>query len=200
MQAPAPIGRGMSPTVSQYAAGDIIDLAVAAPAPDPTVIEGAAAAALAALPGELAGCGGAVSRGYYPTGVPLLREAIAARYTTRGVVTSAEQILVTAGAMGALHLLACSVFARGGLVLVEQPTYPTALDALRATPARLVPFPVTSEGWDLDRLATVFRQIRPQFAYLIIDFHNPTGALLDLPGRAALLAAADQSGTLLVID
>ena len=194
------MGRGMSPTVSQYAAEDVIDLAVAAPAPDPAVIEGAAAAALAALPGELAGRGGAASRGYYPTGVPLLRAAIAARYTTRGVVTSAEQILVTAGAMGALHLLACSVFARGGLVLVEQPTYPTALDALRAAPARLVPFPVSSEGWDLDQLATVFRQIRPQFAYLIVDFHNPTGALLDLPGRAALLAAADQSGTLLVID
>ena len=158
------------------------------------------AGAAAALHDELTGPAAAVTRGYYPTGVPVLREAIAARYRAHGVATSAEQILVTVGAMGALHLLACNVFARGGAVLVEQPTYPTALDALRATSARLVPFPVTSAGWDLDRLAELLRRLRPEFGYLIVDFQNPTGALLDLAGRAALVAAAHQAGTLLVVD
>ena len=158
------------------------------------------ASSVAALHEELTGPAAAVSRGYYPTGVPVLREAIAARYRARGVPTSAEQILVTVGAMGALHLLACSVFASGGAVVVEQPTYPTALDALRATPARLVPFPVTSAGWDLDRLVGLLRRLRPRFGYLIVDFQNPTGALLDRAGRAALVAAAHQAGTLLVVD
>jgi DNA-binding transcriptional MocR family regulator len=178
----------------------VIDFAVAAPAADPGAIEAAAAAAMAGLREELTGPTGTAGGGYYPTGVPLLREAIAGRYRARGVATAAEQILVTAGAMGAVHLLACSVFSRGGTMLVEQPTYPTALDALRATPGRLVPFPVTSAGWDLERMASVFRRLRPRFAYLIVDFHNPTGALLDLPGRQMLVAAAREAGTLLVVD
>src|SRR5512143_837746 len=99
-----------------------IDFAVATPTPDPNAIESTVASAARALHDELTSPAALVSRGYYPTGVPLLREAIAARYRARGAATSAEQILVTVGAMGALHLLACSVFARGGTVLVEQPT------------------------------------------------------------------------------
>ena len=45
----------MSPTVSQHAAEDVIDLAVATPAPDPSVIEAAVASAVAALHEELTG-------------------------------------------------------------------------------------------------------------------------------------------------
>ncbi|MFD1051169.1 ATP-binding cassette domain-containing protein, partial [Kibdelosporangium lantanae] len=44
--------------------------------------------------------------GYRPMGHPLLRAAIAARYTHRGVPTTPDQILVTTGGQQALALLA----------------------------------------------------------------------------------------------
>ena len=108
--------------------------------------------------------------------------------------------MVTSGAQGALHLLAARLLGPGDVVLVEQPTYPNALEAFRGTGARLVPFPVTGEGWDLDLLAETFASLRPRLAYLQPDFQNPTGALLDTRGRELLVALARRSGTLLLID
>ena len=108
--------------------------------------------------------------------------------------------MVTAGAQGALHLLAGRLLGPGDVVLVEQPTYPNALEAFRRTGARLVPFPVTGDGWDLDLLAETFASVRPRLAYLQPDFQNPTGALLDTRGRELIVAAARRSGTMLLID
>ena len=115
-----------------------------------------------------AGAGGA--RGAVPGGgsrasavarPPRLRPARAAAAPAgdRGLVRSSraahvpEQILVTNGAMHGSTCRSgrCSRAARR--VLVELPSYPVALDALRGAGARLSPVPVTREGWDLDALA-----------------------------------------------
>ena len=74
------------------AARDTIDLSAAAgPAPEGTAeIVGRA---LDWLPATLA------SAGYEPYGAAHLRERIAARYSSRGVPTDADQIIVTAGAV-----------------------------------------------------------------------------------------------------
>jgi DNA-binding transcriptional MocR family regulator len=173
---------------------------VAAPCPPPAIIEAAAEAATLRLAGQLVELSGLASHGYYPAGLPELRARIAERFATRGAPTSPEQIMVTSGAQGALHLLAGRLLGPGDVVLVEQPTYPNALEAFRRTGARLVPFPVTGDGWDLDLLAETFASLRPRLAYLQPDFQNPTGALLDARGREFVVAAARRSGTLLLID
>lgn len=178
---------------------DVIDLALAAPGADPEAIEAAFAAALPTLPAELR-CSAVGMHGYQPAGVRALREAIATRYDLRGVPTSADQILITPGAQGALHLLAESLIEPGDVVLLEHPTYPNAVDAFRRARARLVPLTVTAQGWDPDEMARTLDQVRPRFAYLVVDFHNPTSALLDEVGRERLVAAARRAGTLLVID
>lgn len=174
---------------------DLIDLALAAPGPDPDAIAAAVAAATPNLPAEL--CGG---HGYQPAGVWALRDAVAARYRLRGAATSADQILIAPGAQGALHLIAEHLIEPGDVVLLEHPTYPNAVDAFRRARARLVPVTVTADGWDPDEMARTLDQVRPRFAYLVVDFHNPTSALLDESGRERLVAAARRSGTLLVID
>ena len=46
--------------------------------------------------------------GYDTIGIPVLREAIAARYTARGLPTSPDQIMVTIGAQHAIALLAAA--------------------------------------------------------------------------------------------
>jgi DNA-binding transcriptional MocR family regulator len=77
------------------------------------------------------------------------------------------------------------------------------LDALRAQ--RRVPAPVgmadrTESAWDIELFAATMRQIAPRLGYLIPDFHNPTGALMDEPTREGIVAAARNSRTLLVAD
>ena len=46
----------------------------------------------------------------------------------------------------------------------------------------------------------MLRELRPEFAYLMPDFHNPTGSSLTRGERRRLLAAAAASGTCLLVD
>ena len=138
--------------------------------------------------------------GYDPLGLPPLRRAIAAWFDRRGLPTRPEQILVTNGAMHGLDLSIRAALPRGRRVLVEVPSYPVALDALRGAAALLTPVPVTDEGWDLDVLRTVARSRPPAFAYLMPDFHNPTGVLIDEAARRRAMRALRSAGTVVVID
>ncbi len=139
--------------------------------------------------------------GYDLVGQPDLREAIADRYSRRGIPTSPEEILVTAGAQAAIHLVAAVLLARGDRVLIETPTYPHAADALRGTGARLTGIPVTTaDGWDLDRTEQAFARALPVLAYLMPDFQNPTGRSMSTQERSAVLRAAQRAGTMLVLD
>ena len=53
-----------------------------------------------------------------------------------------------------------------------------------------VPWPLTEDGWDLDRLEVLLRQSAPRLAYLIPDYHNPTGRLMSGDHRVSDSAAA----------
>ncbi len=147
--------------------------------------------------------------GYLPFGLPVLREAIAARYAAAGVPTTAEQILVTSGAQHAFTLILGELSSAGDRVLIECPTYPVALDALRAH--RRIPAPVglaepsgqpseTENVWDIELFGATLRQTAPRLGYLIPDFQNPTGALMDVQTRESLVAAARGARTLLLAD
>jgi DNA-binding transcriptional MocR family regulator len=139
--------------------------------------------------------------GYDVVGRPELREAIARRYSERGVPTSASEVLVTTGAQSAIHLLATVLLSRGDRVLVETPTYPHAADALRAAGGRLVGVPVTTDsGWDLDRAEQAFARTLPMIAYLMPDFQNPTGRSMSAEERETFVRAGERSGSILVVD
>jgi DNA-binding transcriptional MocR family regulator len=139
--------------------------------------------------------------GYSPLGLLPLREAIAARYTERGLPTAADQILVTAGALQAIDLTVRSLLPRGRNVLVEVPSYPAALDALRQAGARLRSVPVSTDaGWDLEQLEAIVTRHEPALSYLIPDFQNPTGALMDATDRRRVLTALRRGTGHVLVD
>jgi len=184
-------------TSGLWAAGedaDMIDLGVAASAA-PVELVPAARAAADDLPRYLG------SAGYHPTGLVELREAVAAGYTARGVTTSAEQILITAGTQQALDLVVRLSVPPGSPVLVEAPTYPNALAALAARRARISTHGIDpAAGWDGEMLLGALRQTRPRLTYVIPEFHNPTGHLMPAGLRERLVATAHAAGTDLVVD
>ena len=150
--------------------------------------------------------------GYDPVGLPHLRAEIAERYTRRGLPTEPDQILVTVGAQQAIALIARTFLQRGDRVVIEVPTYPHAIEAIRLAGARLVPITVTApeegphrlgeqnDGWDADAIEQTFRRANPALAYLIPDFHNPTGAYMSPETRERVLSAAAGHGTIVVAD
>lgn len=139
--------------------------------------------------------------GFDPIGLRELREAIAERYTARGLPTEAEQIMVTTGAQHAIALLARTLLARGDHALVEMPGYPHSYDALRVAGARLLPVSVTTDdGWDDLGLEQALQRSSPSIGYLMPDFHNPTGRTMSAETRERALALAARSGTTLIAD
>ena len=141
--------------------------------------------------------------GYDTMGLPVLREAIARRYTERGLPTEADEVLVTVGAQQAIALIARAMVSRGDRALIEVPTYPHAYDAIKAAGARIVTAPVSIEskdGWDLAVLESVLRRTSPSVAYLMPDFQNPTGRSMSESLRRRVLEAAAAQGTVVVAD
>ncbi|MGO2036112.1 MAG: PLP-dependent aminotransferase family protein [Brevibacterium sp.] len=170
-----------------------IDLTCTAQVASPWLM-GAYDRALTQLPAYLPGTG------YYPSGLPVLREAIAERFTQRGAPTDPDQILITSGAFGAVAIAVRALLQgpdaqssdrrSSRRILIESPTYPNAIATLEGAGASLVSYPLEiGEGghyWDLAAMDQVMHRSRIRAAYLIPDFHNPTGALLPEGARGEL--------------
>lgn len=183
-----------------------IDLTCTAPVAAPDIL-GAYDRALSRLGAYLPGTG------YYPSGLPVLREIIADRYTRRGAPTDPDQILITSGALGgaaiAVRALLDGAARLGGTrstsrVLVESPTYPNAIATLEGAGASLVTYPLEfgpqGHHWVIDAMDQLMGQMRPRSAYLIPDFHNPTGALLPDAQRRDLAEALRRHRVVPVFD
>lgn len=142
--------------------------------------------------------------GYYPSGLPVLRELIAERYTARGVRTDPDQILITSGAFGAVSIAVRALNEGRGRVLIESPTYPNAIATLEGAGASLIPYPLemgsAGHHWNIEAMDHIARQTRVRSAYLIPDFHNPTGALLPEAQRPELGAMLRRNSMVPIFD
>jgi DNA-binding transcriptional MocR family regulator len=171
----------------------LYDFTCAAPAAVPG-ISTAVAEAAGDLPLHLA------TPGYHPQGLPVLRQEIAAAYAERGLPTSPEQIIVTAGALAATSIAVRAVTQIGDRVLTESPTHPNSVDAIRRSGCRVVAVPMSPGGWDLPLLEATIRQTAPRAAWMVVDFQNPTGWLMPAADRKRLATAFARSRTTAIVD
>ena len=170
-----------------------IDFSIAA-LPAPKEVHAAYVRALAELPRYLP------TTGYEPAGLEVLRAAIADRYSRRGAATSQDQILVTQGAQQALVLVLALLTRPGDRVVVDHPTYSKALQAIANASCQPVPVPLPARGWDVDQLGAALLQTDAKLAYLLPDFHNPTGRCMDEFTRARVARLAADERRHLLID
>ena len=170
-----------------------IDLTCAAPASTSGMLA-AYERAVAELPAYLSGIG------YYPSGLPVLREAVADKLTARGLATSPDQVMIVPGALAGVAIAARALSGRGTRTLIESPTYPNAIATFRETGARLLCSPIGREQADVDDLVGTIDQVRPALAYLIPDFHNPTGHLMGNSARDQIAARMRKHGTTAIVD
>ena len=119
-------------------------------------------------------------------GYPPLRAWIAQDMARRGVVCSADHILVTSGAQQALDFIGKLFISSGDTVLVARPTYLGALQALDAYEPRYAALPRRGDN----RAVAAVGDGRKALGYVMADFQNPTGESLALAERHALLEAA----------
>jgi len=135
----------------------------------------------------------------YPqaNGDPALREAIAHWYPG----ATADNVLVTVGAIQANYTSLVTLTEPGDAVAVMQPNYQQFWGLAQNLERELGTFSLKQQrGWalDLDELQDV---VGPQTKFLaVVNPNNPTGRILRDNERRAILSAAERTGAWLLAD
>jgi 2-aminoadipate transaminase len=143
---------------------------------------------------------------YGPTaGYKPLRDATVGLMHARHISSTPEEVLITSGSQQGLDLVARVLLDPGDVALMELPSYTGAITAFRNVGASLVGVRQEADGIDLDHLDHTTKRLRAEgrrvkMLYLVPNFQNPTGLLLSLKKRLALLEWASKSDLLIVED
>jgi GntR family transcriptional regulator/MocR family aminotransferase len=134
-----------------------------------------------------------------PAGHRPLREALCEYLgRARGVLSDPDRILIVNGTQQALDLIARVLLDPGDGAVVEEPHYPGATIPFEAVGARLLPVPVDGDGLDTSRLPSA--ALRPRLAYVTPCHQFPSGVIMPLHRRLALLQWAARVGAWVVED
>ena len=134
-----------------------------------------------------------------PFGHAALRQTIALHLrANRGIACDAAQVFIVGGAQHAFQLIAAMLLNPGDPVWFENPGAIGARNSLIASGAELVPVPVDEQGLCVEEglwLAPRFR-----LAFVTPSHQQPTGSVMSLARRFALLAAAASADAWIIED
>ena len=164
---------------------------------------------IALLPTELLGgftCqavekyGKAILQYGHTLGFMPLRETFAQRLAAHEVHCTAEDIIISTGASGAINALCMALLDPGDTVLVENPTYTLALETFSVFDANIVSVPTDDDGMLPDELEKRLQANEVKFIYLLPNFQNPTGRTISTARRQAIAKLAQKYNTLILED
>lgn len=134
-----------------------------------------------------------------PEGQAELREVLAKRLRrSRGVETTADQIVIVNGSQQALDLIARVLLNPGDKVLIEEPHYMGAHSAFAAVGAIETASPVDEDGIQVPKITA--RRRAPRLVYVTPSHQFPTGVVMPLARRLQLLRWASSAGAFVVED
>jgi DNA-binding transcriptional MocR family regulator len=112
----------------------------------------------------------------------------------------AQEIMVTAGATGALDLIAGTFSRPGDTILVEEPTYFLAHAIFRDRHLNVVGIPTDHGGIVIQALKEHLAHTRPTFVYTIPSFNNPRGTTMSAARRREMIRLSKEHDFLIVAD
>jgi len=128
-----------------------------------------------------------------------LRELIAA--ASGPAIDPSTDVLITAGAAGALFILATTLLQSGDHLVVVRPNYATNIETPRAIGADISYYDLTFEDGfqlDIDRLWSL---VTPRTKYVsITQPHNPTGQVIAEADLRRLVELVEKAGIRLLVD
>jgi aspartate/methionine/tyrosine aminotransferase len=136
------------------------------------------------------------------TGLPELREEIAGFYRDReGLAISAERIVITPGASGALQLILGVLLNPGDEVLMADPGYPCNRHFARMFEAGAVAVPVGPDtDWQLTADALAEHWTPATAAVMLASPSNPTGTVIGAGELRRIIALARERDAALIVD
>ncbi len=130
-----------------------------------------------------------------------LREMIAKRYKSfYSLNVPADNILITNGSQQGLDLLGKIFLNEGDSVIMEEPGYLGAIQALGAYSANFLPVPVSEDGMDVEKLKSVLAGNNPKLIYTVPNFQNPSGITYTNENRKEVADALRGSSVYMIED
>jgi aspartate aminotransferase len=135
-------------------------------------------------------------------GLPELREALADKVTRRNSYEARpDQVVVTQGGIQALYLVLLALLEPGDEVLLPDPAWPNFRMIAHLLGARVLPYPLVSEGDFLPRLEDLERLVTPRTRAILVNSpSNPLGTVVPRELLETLLAFARQRGLWYISD
>ncbi len=138
---------------------------------------------------------------HVPTGgLPSLRESITQLMRERGTGVKPEEIMVLSGSQQGIFLTAQAFLDLGDVVIVEEPSFFSALHVFQAAGARIIGVPVDEDGMKVDVLEQLLRRHHPKLIYTMPTYQNPSGVSMSLERRRRLLELAYREKILILED
>ena len=141
-----------------------------------------------------------------PMGYPGLRAFVADKLSRhRGIACTAEDVMITSGSGQAIDLVSRLLLEPGDTVLMEELTYGGAINRHKRVGAKVVGVPVDADGLIPEALSRILAELKengttPKYLYTIPTIQNPTGSILPLARRHAILDILKQHGVLVFED
>ncbi len=141
-----------------------------------------------------------------PMGYPGLRAFVADKLSRhRGIEATAEDVMITSGSGQAIELISRLLLDGGDTVLLEDMTYGGAITRHKRVGANIVGVPVDDDGLQPEALSRILDELkakntRPKYLYTIPTIQNPTGSILPLERRQAILDIVKRHGVLIFED
>lgn len=112
-----------------------------------------------------------------------------------------NRIAIGEGSLQLADIAARILLKPGSLVYIESPSYDRSINLFRRTGASLVGIPLEEDGIDITALTSRLASgERPVLFYIIPDFQNPSGTVLSMEKRQALVDLAEKYGFWIVED
>lgn len=131
-----------------------------------------------------------------PQGYPGLRAFLADKLQRhRGMRCGADDILITSGSGQGIDLVSRLLVDPGETVILEEACYAGAINRFKRIGATVVGAPLDAHGLRIDALSNLLdalkaKGVTPKCIYTIPTIQNPTGSILPLERRKALLTLA----------
>ncbi len=135
-----------------------------------------------------------------PLGLLPLREQVSLHLKKRGITAASSNILIVSGALQALQLICFGLLAPKDAMFVERPSYLLSLKLFRSLQLHFSEIPMTNCGLSLPSLRQQQKAHRHALLYTVPTFHNPTGILMPLEKRHALLHFCQETRLPIVED
>lgn len=124
-----------------------------------------------------------------PPGNATLRQLLAQRYARQGITLSPDEIVITSGALEALNLSLQSLTEPGDYVVIEQPSFYGALQAIERLKLKALAIPVDARnGIDLVQLEEALQRWPVKACWLMTTLQNPLSVTLTPERKQQLVA------------